>query len=80
MTGLHHACQRGNLSTVQELMKWKELQTKIDISDNQGQTALHFAANRGDDAIVKLLLHTGECYSPVSPTLACQVWLDFMPG
>ena len=63
MRGLHHACQRGNLSTVQELMRWKEVQ--IDLSDRQDQTALHFAANRGDAATVGLLLRAGESYSVV---------------
>ena len=63
MRGLHHACQRGNHSTVEELMGWKEVQ--IDLSDRQDQTALHFAANRGDAVTVDLLLGKGEYYSVV---------------
>eukprot|EP00117_Sycon_ciliatum_P028072 scpid18171/ scgid2366/ Transient receptor potential cation channel subfamily A member 1 homolog len=60
MTGLHHACQRGNITTVQILLeKWGD-RLKIDAEDRQQQTPLHMAANHGNIKLVELLLNAGS--------------------
>ena len=49
------ASQHGRLNTVKELLHWKE--TDIDYCDNDGCTALYFACEQGNTAVVRILMN-----------------------
>ncbi|ELR16222.1 Fbox domain and Ankyrin repeat containing protein [Acanthamoeba castellanii str. Neff] len=55
MTPFHVACARGNWPVVQFLLQGKHV-SDVDKADEQGETALHYAARYGHAAVVSLLL------------------------
>ena len=58
-TGLHFACQRERLDVVQYLVdQMDNKQMNINVTNNNGYNALHFAIDHGE--IRKVLLQTGQ--------------------
>jgi ankyrin repeat protein len=57
-TLLHHACNRGHMLMVFELIK-----AKVDVLaiNDGGETALHLAAYSGNLLVVEQLLDSGNC-------------------
>ncbi|RTE73084.1 hypothetical protein BHE90_012478 [Fusarium euwallaceae] len=61
---LHVACQRADIN---ELNKLLEQQADLDVADEEGQTALHYALRSGSPEVVRALLEAGA--SPDPPCL-----------
>ena len=55
-TILMKICKDGLEQSLQELLQWP---IKINQTDNQGDTPLHYAARQGQDRIIKYLLKKG---------------------
>ncbi len=57
---LRYASKCGDLSTVQELLLKAGSGLNVDACDENQMTALHFAAEAGHMAVVRLLIELGE--------------------
>ena len=54
---IHVAAQKNNISELEKILKDKN--TKIDATNNNGNTALHIASNKGFVDIVEMLINQG---------------------
>lgn len=57
-TPLMVACQRGNEQAVRALLKYKTVRQAINMTDKDGNTALHMSVAAGQQTIVSILLET----------------------
>jgi ankyrin repeat protein len=75
---VHLACQMGSTASVEYLLSLPQAAAMLTAEDNEGYTALHYAADSEHDDIVQLLLRKGAAvdarsHNGVTPLMQAQL-------